>query len=154
MQLSKWAEFIGIVAVVISLGLLTWELNQANSLGRFTVAADISRHYNEMNLEMASSREFGELAAAFRGDPKDLSEPQVQQAIAFAFWNRNVWINAERGYQEGWITRNAFQATLNDIGVVASQWPALRPHMRYVVESMGRDRELSEVERRIMDATQ
>lgn len=153
MQLSKWAEFIGIVAVVISLGLLTWELDQANSLGRFTVAADINRHYNEMNLEMASSPEFGGLAAALRGDPNELSPRQVEQAIALAFWHRNVWFNAEQGYREGWITRNSFQSTLNDIEIVANQWPALRPHMRNAVESLGHDRELSEVERRIMNTT-
>ena len=31
MKLSTWAEVVGVIAVVISLALLTWELNQANN---------------------------------------------------------------------------------------------------------------------------
>lgn len=153
MSVRSWTESIGLVGVIVSMGLLTWELNQANSLGRFSVGADINRSYNELNLQIASDADFGEFAAVLADEQAVLSKAQVQQAMALAYWSTNTWDSAELAYREGWISESQFQGTLNDIPATVAQLPALKPILREVVRIDSADRPLSTVHRRILEVT-
>ena len=153
MKLSTWAEVVGVIAVVISLALLTWELNQANNLARFSAYSDINHLYREMNQEMASSTQFAELWARLKDENTDLSEVDVQRAMGLAYWHRNIWINTERAFLEGWIDHDKYQMSLNDIESVAQTWPGFKPYMRKVVELLQGDRELTQIEQLILEKT-
>jgi len=152
MRSWTWIEVVGLSAVVISLGLLTWELNQANSLAKANVYSDIGQHYNEFNLLLGGSGEFAEILARLTEEDVELSDVDVQRAIGIANWHRTAWNSAERAYLEGWISEGKYQATLSDIAFTVEQWPKLKPYLRLMVESLGK--EMTAVEREILEVTE
>ncbi len=114
-KVRPFAELVGLAAVVISLGLLTWEVSQSNSLAKANVYANVGRDYNEYNLLMASNGEFAELLARLTDEEVELTAVEVQRTIGIGYWNRNAWNSTERAYLEGWIPQDKYQSTLNDI---------------------------------------
>ncbi|MCZ6655907.1 MAG: hypothetical protein O7C67_01295 [Gammaproteobacteria bacterium] len=153
-RVRAFAEAVGLTAVVASLGLLTWEVNQSNSLAKANVYSDVSRDYNEYNLLMASNGEFAEILSHLTEEEVELSAIDVQRTIGIGSWNRNAWNSAERAYLEGWIPQDKYQATLNDIAFMVKQWPGLKPYLRMLVEELGKDTDLTMVERKILELTQ
>ena len=116
------------VLVVISMGLLTWEINQANSLAQSNVYSDVSRHYNEVNLLMASSQEFAEIWVALVEVDAELTSIDAQRAMGLSFWHRNIWNSVEFAYREGWISTDKFQNTLNDVKSEVGTGPGIKPY--------------------------
>ncbi len=153
-KVRPFAELVGLAAVVISLGLLTWEVSQSNSLAKANVYANVGRDYNEYNLLMASNGEFAELLARLTDEEVELTAVEVQRTIGIGYVNRNAWNSTERAYLEGWIPQDKYQSTLNDITFTISQWPGIKPYLRMLVEALGKDTDLTMVERKILKLTQ
>lgn len=153
LRFSTWVEVVGLIAVTISLALVAWELNQSNSLAKAQVYSDITHHLNEGNLMLADSPDLASLYQLLSDPETKLSEVDSQRAMGLALWSRNVWINSERAYREGWISENKFQAQLNDVEFTAKTWPGLNPYLRRAVQAFEENRELSEIEQRILEVT-
>ena len=150
---SKAVEIVGLVAIILSLGLVAWELKQANSLARATVHAEINQQLNDLNLETAANGEFAEILSVLADADREHSAIERERALGLAFFLRNSWINAERAYMEGWISENKFQAQLNDIDWTVKIWPGLRPYMREITEFQTKNREMTIVEARMLEVT-
>ena len=151
MKLSIWAETVGITAVVLSLGMVAWELQQSNSLARANVHSDINQQLNELNLETADNEDFARFLSLLRSEHSELSETDYERAQGLGFFLRNIWIHSERAFEEGWISENKFNAQLNDIDWTAETWPGLKPHMMRITKFFEKGRELTLVERRILE---
>jgi hypothetical protein len=135
------------------LGLLTWELNQSNSLARFNAHSDINHLYGQLNQLQIGSTEVAQLWAQLRDETSELSEVDVERAIGLAYWHRNIWTTSEQAFREGWIEQDKFQMSLNDIENVSRNWPGMKPYLRTAVQSLADGRELMEVEELIMQIT-
>lgn len=144
------AELVGLGAVVISLLLLTYELNQANSLAKFSVASEINQHYNQSNLLQASSSEYADVWLMLAEEDRELTPVELQKAIGLAYYHRNAWNSVETAYLEGWITRDKYQATLNDIEAMLMDLPGIRPHIRLITKNMAKNREITETEQLVL----
>jgi hypothetical protein len=148
-----WIEVIGVVSVVVSLGLLTWEINQANSIARYNAYSDIGQQYNEANLLQASSDEFAGIYAVLSEEGRELTQLEIQKTLGLCAWLRNIWNSAWRAHEEGLINHDKYQATLNDIENTIVHWPAIKPYLRSWVQSLTKNTTLTEVELRILELT-
>jgi hypothetical protein len=153
-RVRVFAEVVGLTAVVASLGLLTWEVNQSNSLAKANVYADVGRDYNEYNVLMASNGEVAELFVRLKNEEVELTEVEVQRTLGIGSWNRNAWNSTERAYLEGWIPQDKYQSTLNDIAFTVKQWPGMKPYLRMLVEELGKGTDLTMVEQKILELTE
>ena len=154
MNIRSWTEAIGLVGVIVSMALLTWQLNQANSVARFTAGTEVMRHYNEINLQVASDPDLAELLTVLSDKEVALSKAQRHQAISLAYWLKNCWGNAELAFREGWISRSSFQSTLNDVPDWVEESPGLGPVLREVVAKNSANRPITEVEELILKVTE
>ena len=154
MNTRNWAEAIGLIGVIISLALVASQLYQANSVARFTVGTEIMRHYNEINLQVASDPDLAELLVVMSDEQAVLSKAQRHQAISLAYWLGNCWGNAELAYREGWIDRDAFQSTLNDVPDWIEEAPGLKPILRQVFKNKSANRSITEVEKLVLEITE
>ncbi len=92
---TKWrsiGEAVGLSAVVISVALLGWELNQVNRLTQAIEEREILQLYNDLNLSMASDPEFGAFNAMLASeDGNELTDTEHERALSLVMWQRNVW---------------------------------------------------------------
>ena len=153
MKRALWIELIGAIAVVVSLGLLTWELNQANRLGTFEANAAVSQGYNELNKEMASNPELANLFALLARSDPELTDVQIQSAIGLAYWHMNNWNTVEAAYEQGWVPQAELQNALNDIRVVTKLWPGLSSYLRLAVGDTNEGVALGRVNSLILELT-
>ena len=154
MNIRSWTETIGLIGVIVSLALLTWQLYQANNIQRFTASVELNRHYNEINLEVASDPDLAELLAVMSDEQAVLSKAQRHQAISLAYWLGNCWGHADLAYREGWISRSSFQNTLNDVGNWVEEAPGLKPILRQVFLNKSANRPITEVEKLVLEITE
>ncbi len=154
---TKWrsiGEAVGLSAVVISVALLGWELNQANRLTQAIEEREILQLYNDLNLSMASDPEFGAFNAMLASEDGDeLTETEHERALSLVMWQRNVWEAVSKAHSLGIVSETRYQLTLQDIRVTAELWPKLRPYMRMTSETYYQPVEFSELDRIIMEVT-
>ena len=152
----KWrsiGEAVGLSAVVISVGLLGWELNYANRLAQATEEREILQLYNDLNLSIASDPEFGAFNAMLASEGEtELTDTERERALHQAHWQRNVWVIVDRAYSLGIVPEGRYQSSLRDIRVTAASYPKLRPFMRTVTEAY-QDVEFYELDTIIMEVT-
>ena len=153
---TKWrsiGEAVGLFAVVISVALLGWELNQANRLAQATEEREILQLYNDLNLSIANDPEFAAFQAMLASaDETELTATEHERALSQAHWHRNVWVIVERAHSLGVIPEARFQAALQDIRGIAESYPKLRPYMRMVSEAF-QDVEFYELDTVVMEVT-
>lgn len=109
-------EIIGLVAIVGSLGLVAWEVKQANALGKASMANESTNNYNQLNLIAFSDPEVASFHVRMaETDLQELDKTDRERVKAFAYWCRNTWTMAERMYELGQLDDRAFNGTLADI---------------------------------------
>ena len=126
-RLRTAIEVIGVMAVVGSLLLVAYQIQQANRIAQATTLYEIVRDINEFNDMGASDPAFAGLLVELADPQGALSEVQAQQAQLLAFRFLNIWITQEIAFRNGLFTEDQFELTKADVTSVLSDYPKLRP---------------------------
>ncbi len=105
MKLSLWGELVGIVAVVVSVGFVAYELRQN------TEAVRVANHQALVAMDLEKNAwlrdpEFAETYVRARSDFGALSPVQVRQYMTFIADTFNAWEFAHITYVDGAMTEN------------------------------------------------
>lgn len=126
---SNWkdtVELVGLVAVVLSLLLVAFEVRQSNRIAQATTTYEIGRDVNSFNELGYSSAEFAELLVGLTKPDFEPTEIQALQSRLLAHRFINIWTVQEKAYRNGLLTDEQFEATKNDVLTVMNAFPGLR----------------------------
>ena len=129
------AELIGLVAVVLSLLLVAYEVRQSNRIAQATTTYEIGRDVNSFNELGYSSGEFAELLVGLTKNDFQPTEIQALQARLLAHRFINIWTVQETAYRNGLLTDEQFEATKTDVQTVMNAFPGLREDWDSVFEA-------------------
>lgn len=138
MKSENWrdtAELIGLVAVVLSLLLVAYEVRQSNRIAQATTTYEISRDVNSFNELGYASSEFAELLVGLAKQGFEPTEVQALQSRLLAHRFINIWTVQEKAYRNGLLTDAQFEATKNDVLTVMNAFPGLRRNWDSVFEA-------------------
>ena len=62
------------------------------------------------------------------------SEAENQQLDTFALLIAGIWFNVHASYSQGQIDETSYRVYCDDVTARLSQWPALKPYFRKVLE--------------------
>ncbi len=120
-------EIIGLVAVVASLLLLTYELRQANQIARTNARFEMTDSYASLNESVYTNPELAELISKLRNSDFVPSAQEREQIWAYLLRTTNTWIAAEFAYNNGQYPEEVFQGTLEDADKFLKDYPGMHP---------------------------
>ncbi len=126
-------ELIGIVAVVVSLLLVAYEVRQSNRIAQATTTYEIGRDINQFNELGYSDPQFSELLVKLGDADFKPTRVETMQARLLAHRFMNLWTIQEKAYRNGLLTDAQFAATRADVVTVMEAFPALNRYWQYVL---------------------
>ena len=137
-QIREYFELIGLIAVVLSLLLVAYEVRQSNRIAQATTTYEVARDVNQFNELGYSDAEFAKLLLKLTDDDSEYSEVQSLQVRLLAHRFVNIWTVQEKAYQNGLITDEQFELTKTDVLTVKNSFPGLASHWEAVFEAQPR----------------
>ena len=126
-------ELVGIIAVVLSLLLVAYEVRQANRIAQATTTYEIGRDVNQFNELGYSDPDFAALLVELRDPEFKPSKVKAMQVRLLANRFVNIWTIQEKAYRNGLLTDEQFAMTKADVVTVIGAFPALVWHWKRVL---------------------
>jgi hypothetical protein len=118
-------ELVGIFAVVGSLLLLTWEINQNRKLAIAQVYENRSQAASEHFIQLRDSPYFKEVSLLLAADASE-SEVNAQRKKTYLRWWMNTQDNHHYQYQQGFLDQEYYDKSFTaNIRLAAPMWRAV-----------------------------
>lgn len=130
-------EGIGVAAVVFSLLIVAYQIQQANIIARVTTEYEIKNNYSEWNESMYTNIETSDNLARLFGQSADIEDLELKDRIVLYTWvSRSIyiWSAAETAYESGMLSEETYQMALQDIAVTLATGPGLHSAYRAYFE--------------------
>ena len=150
-RIRSIVELTGLVAVVVSLLIVAYEVRQSNRIAQATTTYEIARDVNDFNVLGYSDPEFASFLIKLRDSEPELSRAESMRARLMTNRFINLWTVQEKAYENGLLSREQFEATERDVVDVMTAFPGLMPYWPNVLESQPGLRE-SEVLEPLLEA--
>lgn len=118
-------ELVGILAVVLSLLLVAYEVRQSNRIAQATTTYEIGRDVNQFNELGYSDPEFAALLVKLRDPEFKPTNVEAMQVRLLANRFVNIWTIQEKAYRNGLLSDAQFVMTKADVITVMGAFPAL-----------------------------
>lgn len=134
-------ELVGIIAVVLSLLLVAYEVRQSNRIAQATTTYEISRDVNQFNELGYSNPEFAAQLVRLRDPEFKPSNVEAMQVRLLANRFVNLWTIQEKAYRNGLLSDVQFAMTKADVVTVMGAFPALIEYWEHVLRDQPRLKE-------------
>jgi len=131
-------ELVGIIAVVLSLLLVAYEVRQSNRIAQATTTYEIGRDVNQFNELGYSDPAFAELLVKLREAEFKPTKVEAMQIRLLANRFVNIWTIQEKAHRNGLLSDGQFAMTKADVVTVMGVFPALVEHFEYVLRDQPR----------------
>ena len=118
------AEFVGAIAVVLTLLYLAVQIRQSNRLSRFQSARDVFEQINDNNRLVVEAQDLRSLASK---NFDSLTIEESKQLSVFVGRQLNAFTNLQTAYDQDLIDEALFVAGKSGVGVFISDWPNIQP---------------------------
>ncbi len=118
-------ESIGLTAVVVSVLLVAYQIQQANQIAQATTVYEIVRDINEFNHLGMVDPQFADFLVQLSKEDFTPSEREATQAQLLAYRFLNIWVVQETAYRNGLFSENDISLTKGDVLTVMNDYPAL-----------------------------
>jgi hypothetical protein len=129
------AEIFGAAGVIITLAYLAHQIAQTNRISKAAVIRELEQKYIDLYTQILTNVELADLITKLR-DPSYTADSKVEQEKMdmFALLVVSIWLSVQVSYDQGQIDQKTFQIYHEDVDAKLSQWPAIRPHMKRILE--------------------
>ena len=129
-------EFVGFMAVVLSVLFLAYELGQSNQIARTVTRIELANNYAALNESIYTNPEVAELLAKSKtGTDFQPTPSEIQQLSALAIRFNNIWQSVEIAYLNGQYSEVDFQGAMEDARNATIRYPGLMPYWVNFIES-------------------
>lgn len=129
LSVSSTIEFLGILALVVSLGFVAYELRQSNEIALVEAVGDLYGKFNDINQFVASEPELAELLVRSRAaESWEAFTPAERLRLeSFHRFLFNTWLTADIAYKRGKLPDFTHKSIFEDIRFAVSiSGPALQ----------------------------
>ena len=128
-------EMVGILAVVLSLLLVAYEVRQSNRIAQATTTYEIGRDVNQFNERAYSDPEFAAFLVKLRDPGFQPSPVEAMRVRMLANRFLNLWATQEKAYRNGLFSKQQFAMTEADVITVKNAFPALiKPWKKVLID--------------------
>ena len=138
---NKGIEYFGILAVVISVLFVGFEIRQANRIAIGTTSHEIQRNFMAINELVLADKEVAALLLKLRHPDVELTEVETVQAGAWARRMINNWTAIEEAYESGLLSESVYLSAVDDVNAFIKRNPGLLPIYRHFFAEYGQKRE-------------
>ena len=128
-------EISGVSAIVFSLLLVGYQIQQANRIAEATTTYEIVRDVNHFNEIGMTDPTFAALLVKLGNKEFSPTAQEAKQAQLLAYRFLNIWIAQEEIYRSGLSTENQLSITKNDVIATLKVHPALLPYWSEAMKS-------------------
>ena len=138
--LGNFGEFFGAIAVVATLGYLAIQIRQ-NTRSNYVIREQTAnQQLTQMHQQIMGNTDLAELVARCRNPtPGDLSPGDEERVQRLANSYVNLYSNVENAFRRGEFPENAYERHRVAFRVTLTDYPALTPNMRAIVEHFDTD---------------
>ncbi len=126
-------EVVGLIAVVLSLLLVAYEVRQSNLIAQATITYEIGRDVNRFNERGYADPQFTELLVKLQDPAFVPSEVDAMRTTLLAHRFVNIWTVQEKAHRNGLLSDEQFAFTRADVITVMNAFPALIRSWKYVL---------------------
>ena len=128
-------EIVGLSAIVCSLLLVGYQIQQANRIAEAITTYEIVRDVNQFNEIGMTDPTFAALLVRLGSEEFAPTAEEAKQAQLLAYRFLNVWISQEIAHRNGLLTEDQLSITKNDVITVIKDYPALLPYWSSAMDS-------------------
>ena len=138
--LGNLGEFVGAIAVVVTLGYLANQIRQNTRSNSISRGMDIIERRMRLREHMMTNGELAELAVRCRESSLEgLSSADQERIQQIAGYLLGVWSSVEVAYRRGEFEKRQYESFCTDMRNTVSEYPALKPYFRLEMEPFDRE---------------
>jgi hypothetical protein len=126
-------EVVGVVAVVLSLLLVAFEVRQSNMQSRALIQYELLNDYSMMDQAIFENEAAASLLLKVRSEDVQLSQLEYERVRSFAFRYMNIWGAQEQAYRNGQMRDEQYQVLLTEVPNFVKEYPGMAPIFRDVL---------------------
>lgn len=137
----KWnirqiVEAVGMLAVVLSLLLVAFEIRQANRIAVVNTEFAMRSSYHETNIALLNNPDMVEFVIRAQTSGESLEGPDKVRAIVWTYLHLNSWVATALAYENGVSTEETYGNVLNNIeNAIERASPEMRKIWRGSIDS-------------------
>lgn len=112
---KQFVEAIGLLAVVLSLLLVAYEIRQSNRIAVVNTEFDLRNRYQATNLALLTDPEMVDFLVRMRTPGVPLEGPDQVRAAAWTYLSLNTWVATALAYESGVTTEQTYRNILDNI---------------------------------------
>ncbi|PCI76244.1 MAG: hypothetical protein COB20_11145 [SAR86 cluster bacterium] len=127
-SMTQLFEAAGILAVVISLLFVAYQIQQANLIARVTTEYEIRNNHAEFNQSIFTNPDIASFLGSKFDPPAEsgMTQGEYVQGIAFAIRSINIWTAAETAFKNGMLSESTYNFMIDDIRYTLAADPGMR----------------------------
>jgi hypothetical protein len=126
---------IGIIAILISLIFLAFEIRQSNRIAISTVQYELSAQQNEFLRLIFENEEIAAFIARFGTDDDiDLTDTEIARVNAWVMHRLNVLASVDLAYQNGQFAEDNYRSYVAGYKSLLLRYPQLAPFHKQSIE--------------------
>ena len=129
-------EFIGLLAVVLSLLMVAYEIRQSNNIAIVNSEFELRNNFTTINEAVLTEPELVEFLAKISTPGESLEGTDLIKAVSWTYRLMNIWLAAELAYNNGMSTEATYQNIFENIAhSMRDSSPEMRSVWRVSAES-------------------
>jgi hypothetical protein len=137
-RLRSTAEWLGVLAVVISVAFLALQVRQANQIARAEASRELLSLFNDFHDTAVSDPATLAILTTLAEPDPELSTSEKIQARHLAMRLFNSFNAVHDAYSEGFVPDEVYADYTTAAGRYLRNYPGLEPHLRALLEAMPR----------------
>ena len=115
LNIRQTIETLGMLAVVISLLLVAYEIRQANRIAVVNTEFDLRNSYHATNVAILNNPDMVDFMVRMNTKGESLEGPDEIRAMSWTFLHLNTWLATALAYENGVTTKETYQNILDNI---------------------------------------
>ena len=145
-QLGSIGEFVGAVAVVISLFHIGSQIKQSSSLSKANTEFDISAELNRLHEAVFSSGDFAQILT--KSERRlELDEVEKRRLRSYALRMMTTWIAIQQAHTHGAVSLEYFDRIQDDVPRTCNRYPVIKEMVAEMLRDYPKYRDLEIFER-------
>lgn len=133
----NWIEVIGVLAVVVSLLFVAYQILQSNRIATGAATIEVQNMYCDLVNTFLNEPELADLGAKLAANDQSLTPKEIQLAMAFGQKHFVIWDAVEAAYENGLISSRSYSIYDEGVEDIIRRWPGVVPYMINIMESWG-----------------
>ncbi len=134
-DVNKWLTLLANTGVLVGIIFLALEIRQSNRIAIASTEINIREQFKTINELVLANDTVAVLLVKAKDTSSEFSDVEMEKLYSYLYAHMNTWMGLEVAYDNGMLTRETFDAALDDVRGVLGEYPAMKPIAQDIMES-------------------